>query len=115
MNSTPAKLKKKWRTEDTLGVKRVCMRAEEGNCDGRITKEHAIIFAGKQWQEEWSILDICAYHHEVDRHQDGDGMNKEKHIFLALARASDEELRKISRAVDYIALRDRLALKYRTC
>lgn len=112
MNNVPVKLKNKWRMEDLLGIHRECMRANEGNCAGRVTKEHAIIYAGKQLQEEWAILDICAYHHEVDFHQDGGGMDKEKHVWIALNRALDESLERISKSIDYIALRDRLNGKY---
>lgn len=109
MNNVPQKLKKKW-TEDT--EPKYCLRRDEGDCKGRLTKEHAIIFAGKQLQEDWSILDICAYHHGVDQFQDGGKMNKEKHVWLALNRATDAELIRISRAENYIAKRERLNAKY---
>lgn len=115
MNNVPQKLRNKWKEEDWRGVHRECMRADEGDCDGRITKEHAIIWQGKQLQEEWAILDICAFHHGVDFHQDGGGMNKEKHVWIALNRATDDELRAISKSVDYIALRTRLNAKYGIC
>lgn len=91
---------------------RVCLRADEGNCAGRLTKDHAMTFAGKQIQAEWAILDICAFHHGVDEYQDNGGKNNEKHVWLALCRATDDELRAISKAVDYIALRSRLNAKY---
>lgn len=90
----------------------VCLRADEGNCQGRITFEHAIIYAGRQLDEVFAILRICEYHHGVNRFQDGGDMNKEKHVWLALNRASDDELRKYSKAIDYIALRERLNKKY---
>ncbi len=112
MNNVPAKLRKQWALEDMMGMTRVCMRADEGNCDGRITKEHAVYYAGKQIQEDWAILDICAYHTEVDFHQDGGGMNKEKHVWIALNRAPEERLRELSKGEDKIALRDRLNAKY---
>lgn len=112
MNNVPPKLRKKWKDEDDAGIRRTCARSDEGNCQGRLTKEHAIIYAGKQLQEEWAILDICAYHHCVDQFQDGQGMNKEKHIWLALNRATEQRLRELSRAVDYIALKVRLNKKY---
>ena len=113
MNNVPKKLRKQWAEEDGyFGNQRVCMRADEGNCDGRITKEHAIIFAGKQLQEEWAILDICAFHHEVDFHQDGGGMNKQKHVWLALMRAPEERLLALSKATDLIHERNRLNMVY---
>lgn len=113
MNNCPRKLKEKWRTEDWQGIQRTCLRIDDlENCEGRMTKEHAIIYAGKQLQEEWAILDICAYHHEVDFHQDGGGMNKEKHIWLALCRAPEERLLALSKAIDLVGLRNRLNLIY---
>ncbi len=112
MNNVPAKLKRKWKEEDLFGIKRVCMRLEEGNCSGRLTKEHAIIYAGKQLQEEWAILDICEYHHGVNNFQDRGNLKKEKHIWIALNRAPVERLVALSKAIDYLALRDRLNAKY---
>ena len=88
------------------------MRASEGDCNGRITKEHAIIHAGKQLQDEWAILDICAFHHGVDRFQDRGNLNKEKHIWIALNRAPEARLRELSKGEDKIALRDRLNVIY---
>ncbi len=112
MNNVPTKLKNKWKQEDRLGIRRVCMRADEGNCQGRITKEHCIIYGSKQVQEEWAILDICAYHHAVDQFQDCGDMNKEKHVWIALNRAPEDRLREMSKSEDKIALRDRLNAKY---
>ena len=57
------------------------------NCEGRITWEHALIYGGSQIDEAWAILGICEFHHAVNRHQDGKGMNKEKHEWLALRQA----------------------------
>lgn len=107
MNNTPQHLKDKWKTE----IKK-CERFNEGNCAGRITKEHAIIFAGKQVQEDWAILNICEYHHSVNKYQDTGDLNKEKHIYLALCKAQNDDLKRISKAIDYIALRERLKQKY---
>ena len=112
MNRVPQKLRRKWREENRRGEVRVCMRAGEGNCQGRVTAEHAIIYAGKQLQDEWAILWICAFHHEVDQFQDGGGMNKEKHVWIALNRAPEARLRELSKGEDKIALRDRLNEKY---
>jgi hypothetical protein len=112
MNNVPAKLRKQWKLEDDSGHIRVCMRSEEGNCQGRLTKEHAIIYAGKQLQEDWAILDICAFHHGVDKFQDCGNLDKEKHIWIALNRAPEARLRELSKGEDKIALRDRLNAKY---
>lgn len=87
---------------------RFCARADEGDCQGRITIEHAIIVAGRQLDEMWALLPICAYHHSVNQFQDCGKMNKEKHEWLALNRATDEELEAISKAVDYKRKREYL-------
>lgn len=89
-----------------------CARADEGNCAGRITWEHAIIFGGKQLNEKWAILPICEYHHGVCNYQDKGDLNKEKHIWLALNRATDEQLLSISKAINYLELKERLNAKY---
>lgn len=112
MNNVPKKLRDKWRMEDMLGMHRECMRADEGNCQGRLTKEHALIYAGKQLQKEFAILDICEFHHGVNNFQDKGDLNKEKHVWIALNRASDEELIAISKNISYINLRERLNAKY---
>lgn len=112
MNNVPQKLRRQWAEEDRLGVKRVCMRHAEGNCQGRLTKEHAIIYAGKQLQDEWAILDICEYHHGVNTFQDSGDLNKEKHVWIALNRAPEQRLRELSKSEDKVALRDRLNAKY---
>ncbi len=112
MNKVPQKLRNKWRDEDLRGVVRECMRADEGNCQGRLTKEHSIIYAGKQLQEEWAILDICEFHHGVNNFQDRGDLNKEKHVWIALNRATSDELRALSKCIDQVALRDRLNLIY---
>lgn len=80
---------------------KVCARRDEGNCDGRITWEHAIIYAGHQLQEAWAILGICAYHHAVDRFQDCGDLDKAKHEWLALRQAPPGRLREMSKAVNY--------------
>lgn len=112
MNNVPQKLRRKWQDEDRRGEVRVCMRADEGNCQGRITKEHAIIYAGKQLQEEWAILDICEFHHGVNNFQDRGDLNKEKHVWIALNRAPNARLRELSKGEDKVALRAYLNLKY---
>lgn len=112
MNKVPKKLRRKWVEEDWRGEVRACVRAHEGNCSGRLTKEHAIIYAGKQLQEEWSILDVCEYHHAVNNFQDRGNLKKEIHVWIALNRAPDERLIALSKGEDKLALRSRLNAKY---
>lgn len=89
-----------------------CARSDEENCSGRITWEHAIIYAGRQLNEKWAIIPICEFHHSVNNFQDRGDLNKEKHVYIALCRATQDDLRRISKAVDYIALRQRLTTIY---
>lgn len=75
---------------------------------GRLIEwEHAIIYAGKQLQEKWAIIPICWHTHR------GPGLNKRINEMLALNRATDEDLKKISKSTDYIHLRKYLNKKYR--
>ena len=90
-----------------------CARSDERNCRGRVTWEHAIIYAGRQLNEKWAILPICEFHHAVNSYQDNGNLNKEKHIWIALNRAGNANLLRISKAVDYISLRERLNAKYK--
>lgn len=64
-----------------------------GACEGRITREHAIIQAGSKLQRKWAIPPFCAKHHGVDQFQDGH-MEVPKRVreWVAFNRATDEEL-----------------------
>ncbi len=78
-------------------------------CGGRPnTREHAIIFKGSAVQKKWAIVSICAKAHEVDEWKDRGTMDKNLNIWLALNRATDAELREISKATDYLRERERL-------
>lgn len=65
-----------------------CARASDGGCEGRVTWEHAWIYAGRQIQERWAIIPLCWYHHL------GEGLNKRKNEIISLSRATDEDLSK---------------------
>lgn len=67
-----------------------CAR-QGGDCEGRITMEHAFIYAGKQINELWAIIPLCVFHHL------GRGLDKEENQRIALARATPEDLDKYSR------------------
>lgn len=90
----------------------ICARKQDGGCKGRITWEHALIYAGRQIDEVWAIIKLCAYHHGVDEFQDCGDLQKEKNVWIALNRATDDELRKYSKAINYIELRTKLNDKY---
>jgi hypothetical protein len=61
-------------------------------CEGRITWEHAIIAGGKRVQKKWAIIPLCAKAHAVDNFQDAGTMKKELNEWIALSRATDEDL-----------------------
>lgn len=77
-------------------------------CGGRITWEHAIIYAGKQVQERWAIIPLCERGHAINTFQDSGTMDKDMNHWVALNRATDETLRSISKAINYQRERDRL-------
>lgn len=111
MNNIPLKLRSRLAVNPFY---RCCARASIADhmCDGRITWEHAYIFAGRQVQKEWAIVPLCAKAHSVDDWQDCGDLNKEVNRWIALNRATDEDLAEVSKAVDYRRERDRLNAKY---
>lgn len=91
-----------------------CCMAFRGDCDGRITWEHTLIFANKQINEKWAIIPLCEFHHAVGQHQDAGGLKKDMNVWVALNRATDNELLPYCKAIDYIVMRKRLNEKYGT-
>ena len=77
-------------------------------CGGRLTREHALIHAGRQMDEKFAIISCCAKGQEVDQYQDAHTMDKKLNMWVAINRASDEELREISKVINYFHLRDSL-------
>ena len=84
----------------------ICQRAN-GECNGRITWEHASTYAGRQIDEAWAIVKLCEYHHAVNLFQDSGDLNKQENQRIALNQATDEELMKYSKG-NFIQLRERL-------
>lgn len=70
--------------------------------------EHAIIVAEKQLQREWAIIPSCWWAHS------GPGLNKSINHWIAVNRATDEELLEISRlgGIDYFQYRKFLNDKF---
>ena len=66
---------------------KVCARSG-WDCQGRITWEHAFIYAGKQINEAWAIIPLCWFHHL------GPGVDKRINEAIALNRATEEDLKK---------------------
>ena len=68
-----------------------CIRHKEKKCGGRITFEHAIIYAGKQVNEKWCILPVCERHHGVNSYQDRGDMDKKYHEWVAVNRMTIDD------------------------
>jgi len=91
---------------------KVCARLKDGGCAGRITIEHAVIYGGKQIDTLWNFVPICEKHHAVCNYQDRGDFDKEKNVWIALNQATEQELRDISKVVDYIKKREYLNKLY---
>lgn len=100
MKKIPPPLKEELNADPDYGY---CMKyGHHGHtCDGRITFEHSIIFAGSQLQVKFAILSLCEYGHGVDRFQDGGDLNKEINEWIALSRATEEEIQSINKTGMY--------------
>jgi len=61
--------------------------APNHNCDGRLTYEHAYIYAGKQINEPWAIVPCC------ENHNSGQAMLKDYNQYRALIRADLEQIK----------------------
>lgn len=111
MRAIPKKLKEDM-LDDTDYF--TCMRKEIFNdhvCLGRITLEHAFIYAGKQINEKWAIMSLCAWGHDVDQFQGGNNLDKEKNQYVCVIRATEEDLKKYPRT-DWEQLKKYLFNKY---
>lgn len=108
MNNVPLALKNQLAVDPEYS--RCALPGDEHN--GRVTWEHAIIFANRQLQERWAIVPICAKHHEVDLYQDAHTMDKDRNRWVALNRATDDELQAISKVIDYQREKARLNAKF---
>jgi len=71
-------------------IRRLVFRDHE--CEGRITWEHAILYAGRQVNEVWAILELCEKAHSTGAYQDTGILDKRKNEYLAISRmtAADE-------------------------
>lgn len=85
MNNTPGWLRNYWSENPAKGCDRI---DDLQNCKGRLTKEHAIYYAGRQVQEIWAVLDLCVYHHLRE------GLKKNINQAIAYSRATDDDLKK---------------------
>lgn len=90
---------------------RICSRWADGNCSQCVTMEHTLIYAGSQIDEHWAIIPLCEYHHGVGNYQDRGDLQKEKNVWIALNRATDEELLKYPKR-DFLKEKSNLNKKY---
>lgn len=113
MNNIPRALRKELAADPYYAV---CARKglHEHKCGGRITWEHALIYAGRQIQERWAIIPLCSKAHNVGRWQDCGDVDKSLNHWIALSRATDAEILSICKAKDYFLYRDFLNKKYGT-
>lgn len=84
-------ISKKNRTLINSDIYFTCCARGGSDCSGRITIEHAFIYAGKQLDELWSFVPLCEYHHL------GEGLNKRINQFIALNRITEVELKSIQK------------------
>jgi hypothetical protein len=76
---------------------KTCMRRvlfKDHVCHGRITFEHAFIYGGRQINEKWAIIPLCEYAHNIGPYQFIGCMDKRLNEYLALRRATKEDLMK---------------------
>lgn len=105
MNHIPKKINDE--LNDDPYYKRCCL-SFLGGCEGRIERHHALTWKGSQLQAKFCILPACSGHHDKARRTD----IKERFDWILLNRASEQELFEITKAIDYVAMRDRLNAKY---
>lgn len=104
MMGTPIPIKMR-REMAEMPYYRLCALRSEHDCEGRITWEHAMTHGSKKVQEIWAIIPLCEWSHL------GPGLNKEKNQWIALSRATDEDIEKYPRT-DWIQKRRYLVDKY---
>lgn len=84
----------------------VCARAAESGCSGNLSFEEALIYGGRQVKELWAIIALCHRHHGIGIWADrGSLLDKRKNEWLALNQATDAELLKYSKVLNYIERR----------
>lgn len=104
----PVKMRNEMESDPMMHI---CMRYEllhDHDCEGdplsgRLLEwEHAMTFAGSKINEKWAIISICWLVHR------GGKLNKEVNRWIALNRATTEELKAVSKAVPYLNMREHL-------
>lgn len=83
--------------------KRCSLSALGDGCHPKIEWHHNLIYGGKQVQEKWCILPLCKYHHDTLNSR-----TKELLTHLMVTRATDDELKRYSKVINYLALKQKL-------
>lgn len=102
MKKTHTVIPKKLREEMAIDPRRLLCSFKGilgHECGGRITREHAMYYAGKKIQERWAIIFLCAKGHGVDEYQDHPGqVSKEMRQWVALNQATLADFARFPRA-----------------
>lgn len=77
--------------------KQCCLGPYLGNCEGVIQWHHHLTFGGPQLSMKWAILPVCQFHHDQARNT----FINERLLWIALNRASSEEIKAVSKAIPY--------------
>ncbi len=72
-----------------------------GECEGRITWDHPIRYAGSQVVLPWATNPLCARHHNVDAWQDDKTYRENVSRWVVLSQATKEQIDSICKAEDY--------------
>lgn len=80
-----------------------CVLTNHG-CVGRIEWHHAVIFGGRQLNEKWAIVPLCQWHHKNVENKE----IKAKVMHIVVNRATDDEIKRVSKVVNYSMLYNRI-------
>lgn len=78
----------------------VCERwllLHDHQCMGRITREHALIYAGRQIDEAWAIALLCELAHSVGPYMDTGILDKRINEWIVVNRMGKREMRRYPR------------------
>ena len=103
MRPIPKKLRDEMASD--LFYKRCCLT---GQITAKIEWHHNLIYAGKQVNEKWCILPISHAMHELSKDQ----TVRERLDWIMVNRATTDELKRYSKAVDLQRLKNRLNRKF---
>lgn len=107
MNNIPKKLRDNIAADPFY--ERCCITGVFAN-QTKVEWHHNLIYAGRQVQEKWAILPLAKAVHD----QANNPKVRERLDWIMLNRATDDELRRYSKAINLIAKRDTLNKKYGT-